>query len=97
MHQLALVAGLFGAPIVLLSVGHRLRYRTRLAKRLFFGGVVGHTCGLIVSVVAMLSPAVSWAGGGDVRTLLVYWSMLGGVALGCAAAAMRHGHARTRG
>jgi hypothetical protein len=88
MHQLGLLAGLIGMPVVLLALGHRLRYRTRTAKRLFFGGVIGHTAGLIISVVAMLSPAISWAGGGDVRTLLVHWSMLVGVALGWAAAAL---------
>lgn len=88
IHQIALLSGMFGAPILLVALGHHLRRRTIRAKRLFWGGVIGHTTGIFITLGAMLlSPSASWAGGGDIRVLIVHWSLLGGLVMGLAAAA----------
>ena len=96
---MALLAGLFIVPVVLLWLGHRLRRRTAPWRGMFWGAVAGHTLGMLASVAAMHVPAVLWAGGGA-RTAVVHWGMLvgaiGGAAFGWMlgsrrASASRHG------
>jgi hypothetical protein len=94
MGRIALLLGILGAPAVLLVLGHHLRRRTTKNKRLFWGGVIGHTVGLLTTLVAMMAPPVAWSEGDQVRSLLVHWSMIGGFAAGMAIAAIvRRGRA----
>ena len=86
MHETALLIGFLGAPLWLLAVGHRLRYRTSRVKRLFWGALTGHTSGLVIALAAMVFPSISWESGGQMRVLLVHWSMLAGVLLGLSVA-----------
>ncbi len=79
--MLALLAGLFVVPALLVWLGHRLRRRAAGWRGAFWGGVIGHTVGMLAAVWAMHLPAVLWAGG-DARTALVHWGMLIGAILG---------------
>jgi hypothetical protein len=92
--MLALLMGLFAAPMGLLWLGHRLRRRTAGSRGVFWGAVAGHTLGMLASVAAMHVPAVPWAGG-DARTIIVHWGMLvgavGGAAVGWMAMRSRAG------
>lgn len=81
-ERLALLAGLFVVPGVLLWWGHRLRDRSRAAKLAFWGAVLGHTAALLVTTAAALNPPIWWAGGGFWRDFAVHWSLLVGAALG---------------
>lgn len=84
LSLMALLAGLFIVPGVLLWMGHRLRRRTARWRGMFWGAVAGHTLGMLASVGAMHVPAVPWAGG-DARTAVVHWAMLIGAIAGAAA------------
>ncbi len=88
MHRIALLIGILGAPGILIAMGHHLRRRSTNTKHLFWGGVIGHTIGMMTTVVAMVSPSVSWTDGSQLRTLLVHWSMVAGLAVGMALAAL---------
>lgn len=83
---IALLAGLFVFPALLLITGHHLRRRDARTRHRFWGGVLGYLVGLLIATAAMLAPPVWWEGGSAVRNLLVYWSMtagfLGGTAVG---------------
>jgi peptidoglycan biosynthesis protein MviN/MurJ (putative lipid II flippase) len=95
---MALLAGMFIVPIVLLWLGHRLRRRSDRSRGVFWGAVAGHTLGLLASVAAMHVPAVPWAGG-DARTTIVHWGMLIGAVAGGATGWMvgaRRGESATR-
>lgn len=81
LATLALLAGLFAVPVVLLWMGHRLRRRPAAWRGAFWGAVAGHALGMLVSVGALHYPPVLWGDGGW-RTLLVHWAMLLGAVLG---------------
>ena len=82
VEPIALLFGLFGAPLVLLYLGHRLRDHGPRAKRRFWGGVIGYIAGMLLSMIAMLGPPVFWAGAGLARDIAIHWSMLSGLLLG---------------
>lgn len=84
MDGIALLAGLFVVPILLLATGHRLRRRDAPTRYRFWGGVLGYIVGLLVATAAMLAPPVWWQGGGVVRELFVYWAMTAGFVAGIA-------------
>jgi hypothetical protein len=79
--RLALVAGLFVVPALLLWLGHRLRRQTPARRRVFWGATVGYGLGMLLVLVAIHYPPVLWAGG-DWRTAVVHWGMVGGAVLG---------------
>ncbi len=83
----ALLAGLFVAPGVLLWMGHRMRDRPARWRGAFWGGVIGHTLGMLVMLAAAHFPPVMWQGGW--RAAAVYGAMLAGAVLGAAAGGMR--------
>ncbi|HEV2149671.1 MAG TPA: hypothetical protein VGR37_19885 [Longimicrobiaceae bacterium] len=86
----ALLAGLFAVPALLLWLGHRLRRRTARSRTIFWGAVVGHSVGILVTLLAAHYPPVPWEGGW--RAFAVHASMLAGAALGAAAGAARGSH-----
>lgn len=88
LGHLALLAGLFAVPVFLLLLGHRLRRRPPLWRRIFWGAVAGHIAGLLVLTIATHYPPVVWEGGSVWRDLAVYWSPLVGAALGALVAAV---------
>ena len=89
MAHLALVAGLFLAPLLLAWLGHRFRDRSRHQKGAFWGGLFGHTAGLILALGLALAPPVVWTGGSAWRDAAVHYAMIVGFALGAAIGAAR--------
>jgi hypothetical protein len=87
-ERVALLVGLFVAPLVLLWLGHRLRDRSTVARSSFWGGVIGHAAGLLVTLTTSMLPPVWWAGGSFVRDFAVHWSPVLLAALGIAAGAL---------
>lgn len=81
-NLLALLAGLFVAPALLLWIGHGLRHRPAVWKPVFWGAVLGHTLGVLVTLAATLYPPVHWEIGGWWRDAAVHWSMLVGAVVG---------------
>ena len=81
-HPLPLLLGLFGVPVILMILGHRLRGRSENHKRRFWGGVTGYIIGIVVAVTAMLLPPVVWADTAFLRPFLVHWAMLAGGVMG---------------
>ena len=78
----ALLMGLFAIPALLLALGHRLRRRQPLWRRVFWGAVAGHSVALLVMLAATLYPPVGWEGGPRPRDHAVHWSLLLGALAG---------------
>jgi hypothetical protein len=88
MNRIALLAGLLSAPAILLAMGHHLRRRPVRTRKVFWGGVIGHTLGMGITVVAMLLPPVAWSTADGMRTQFIHWSMLVGFCVGMLLAAL---------
>lgn len=82
LEQIAFLVGLFVVPALLLALGQRLRRRRALWRRVFWGGVIGHSAALLVTLAAAHLPPVVWTGGPAWREVAVYWSLLLGAAVG---------------
>ena len=78
---LGLLVGLFGVPVVLLWLGHRLRRRPPRARAVFWGATIGYGLGLLLMLVAIHYPPVLWEGA-DLRTWVVHWGMVIGALVG---------------
>ena len=94
---LALLAGLFVAPALLLWLGHGLRRRPERWRRAFWGAVAGHSVGMLLTLGASHYPPVHWAGGSGWRDAAVHGSMLLGAVLGGAIGAALPRRSRPRG
>lgn len=81
-EHLALLAGLFAMPALLLALGHRLRRRRPLWRRVFWGAVAGHSVAILVMLTATLYPPVVWEGGLRARDVAVHWSLVLGAVVG---------------
>lgn len=89
LENFALLMGMFVVPALLVALGHRLRQRRPVWRRVFWGGVAGHSIAILVMLAATLYPPVAWEGGPRPRDHAVHWSMvLGAVAGGALGAAM---------
>lgn len=88
LSMLALLAGMFGVPVLLLWLAHRLRRRPPLWRAVFWGATAGYVAGMLVSLIAMHYPPSPWDAEGW-RTALVHWGMLAGAALGAVVAGVR--------
>jgi hypothetical protein len=84
----ALLVGLFVVPALLLALGHRLRRRRPLWRRVFWGGVIGHSIAICVMLAATLYPPVVWEGGPRSRDAAVHWSLVLGAVIGSAIGAV---------
>ena len=81
--RLALLAGLFLAPALLLWLGHRMRRHSAVRRAVFWGALAGYGLGMLVTLVAIHYPPVLWAGEGW-RTAIVHWAIVGGAVVGAA-------------
>ncbi len=89
LENWVLLVGMFVVPALLLALGHRLRRRPPVWRRVFWGGVAGHSIAVLVMLAATLVPPVAWEGGPRPRDHAVHWSMvLGAVAGGAIGAAL---------
>ena len=82
--RVALLAGVFGPPLLLLAMGHAYRHRSHPVRGSFWGGVVGYGAGLVLTGSAMLVPAVDWTGASPLREMVVHTGPLAGCLLGLA-------------
>lgn len=82
--------GLFLIPAGLVWLGHRVRERSERARAVFWGGVIGHTLAMAVTLTASMAPPIWWAGGSALRDAAVHWSLLFGALLGAGIALLLH-------
>jgi hypothetical protein len=85
----ALLAGLFAAPVALAWLGHRMRDRSPRQKGAFWGGLFGHSAGVVVTLGLALAPPILWTGGSVWRETAVHYAMIVGFAIGAAIGAVR--------
>ena len=89
MARLALLAGLFAAPLALAWLGHHMRARSPRQKGAFWGGIFGHTAGLLLTLGLALAPPIVWTGGAGWRDVAVHYAMIGGFTIGATIGALR--------
>jgi hypothetical protein len=89
---MVLLVGLFGVPLALLIIGHKLRRRSPRQRNIFWGMLIGYLAGAVVSVVASVSPPEMWASTSAVRGALGLWFPVLAPAIGAAVGAMRTPH-----
>lgn len=87
-EHVALLAGLFAVPVLLLALGHRLRNRPPFWRRVFWGAVAGHSIALVVTLAAALYPPIAWADGPRPRDNAVHWALVVGALVGGAISGM---------
>jgi hypothetical protein len=92
---IALLIGLLVIPSYLLFLGNRFRYKSGAQRGRFWGGIIGHSAGAIIALIAMMAPPIWWAGGGAMREMAVYWSMLVFSIIGLIAGSIFHGSGAT--
>ena len=76
MGRIALLLGLFGAPLFLLWAGHHWRYRSAVIRGAFWGGLVAHSVAALLATAAGLYPPAEWAASDIWRGFFGLWSML---------------------
>jgi len=97
-EHVALLAGLFAIPALLLALGHRLRRRPPFWRRVFWGAVTGHSIALLITLAAALYPPIAWADGPRPRDHAVHWTMLfGSLAGGAVAGTLRSSRGKRDG
>lgn len=72
----AMLVGLFVVPVVLLWNGHRLRRRSPVRRRMFWGALTGYGVAAVAALSASMKPAAMWAPVDTVRGFLGFWSLL---------------------
>ncbi len=75
-HQWFLVLGLFGVPIVLLALGHRIKRTTTRRQRIFWGALGGHMLASVLAIGASLVPPIGWLPSDALRGALGVWSLV---------------------
>ncbi len=76
IHVLAMLAGVFAVPALLLGTAHRFRRRSPYVQTIFRGALIGHLVALVVGTWAALTPAEAWTGSDIVRGAFGLWSYL---------------------
>ncbi len=72
----AMLAGLFIVPVFLLYLGHRLRKRSRRARGMFWGALIGHTAGAALATFYSMVPPEEWQSGDTTRGFFGLYAML---------------------
>ena len=88
MGRIALLLGLFAAPLFLLWAGHHWRYRSAAVRGAFWGGLIAHTVAALLATIAGLYRPAEWAPTDTWRGFLGLWSMLVLFAIGAAIGAV---------
>ena len=76
VSRVIFVVGLFGVPIALLVVGHRLRRRSPRARAMFLGALLGHCVAGTLAVVWGMLPPEAWEPNDTARGFAGLWSLL---------------------
>lgn len=88
VHFIAFALGLFGVPLALLAIGHRLRRRSPRVRAMFWGGIVGHCVAAVLAVVWGMTPPDAWEPTETARGFAGLWSLLLFPLVGAALAAL---------
>ncbi len=78
------LTGLFGVPIALLVSGNRIRRRSKRARRVFWGAVIGHCVAACVALGFGLFPPEAWTADDALRGLGGFGSLLAFPVVGAA-------------
>jgi hypothetical protein len=78
----AMLAGVFGVPLALLWLGHRVRRREAKWRGAFWGALIAHVVAAPPALVAAMFPAAEWAPTDTMRGALGFWSLLVAPVLG---------------
>lgn len=76
IHFIAFALGLFGIPLALLAIGHRLRRRSPRVRAMFWGAIVGHCVAAVLAVVWGMIPPNAWEPTETARGFAGLWSLL---------------------
>jgi hypothetical protein len=74
-HFIVFILGLFGVPLALLAIGHRLRRRSPRIRAIFWGGIAGHCLAGILAVVWGMMPPDAWESTETARGFAGLWSL----------------------
>jgi hypothetical protein len=73
---LIFLVGLYVLPLALLWLGHHLKRRSALAKRIFWGAVIGHCIAGTLALFAGMMLPEEWTAQERMRGFLGLWSLL---------------------
>jgi hypothetical protein len=76
LNIIAFILGLFGVPLVLLAIGHRLRRRSPRMRAIFWGAIAGHCVAAVLAVVWGMIPPDAWEPSETARGFAGLWSLL---------------------
>lgn len=68
--------GLFGVPLALLVLGHRLRRRPLRMRRMFIGAFVGHCVAAVLALTMGMIPPEAWTSEDTWRGFSGLWALL---------------------
>ncbi len=89
LDRLALLVGLFVAPLLLLVAGHRFARRSPRVRGAFWGALVAYAIAAAAALWVSMVPAASWAETDRLRGFLGFWSMVAAPVVGGALGALR--------
>lgn len=78
----AMMAGLFVVPGILLAASHRLRRRSNQLQSAFWGAIVAHIVAMIAATIASMISPEQWIADDLWRGLFGFWMMLVAPAFG---------------
>ncbi len=76
VNIVAFLLGLFGVPIAMLIVAHRLRKRAPRVRNAFLGAFAGHCVAAVLAVTLGMIPPEAWAPEEVSRGFIGLWSLL---------------------
>ena len=91
--RIAMLLGLFAAPVFLLWAGHHWRHTGARVRGAFWGGIIAHTVAALLATAAGIIPPVEWDATDRWRGLLGFWGMLVFFLIGAAIGALVNGRA----
>jgi hypothetical protein len=74
--RIALLLGLFAAPLFLLWAGHHWRHATPRMRGAFWGGITAHTLAALLATAAGVLWPVEWDPSHRWRGFFGFWAML---------------------
>jgi hypothetical protein len=93
----ALLAGLFLVPAVLLAWGHRIRRLPPRSRRAFWGAIIGHVIAGTLALTSGMIPIEEWSSDETVRGFLGLWALLIFPVIGAGIAALTEPGKQERG
>jgi hypothetical protein len=93
MGRLAMLLGLFAAPVFLLWAGHHWRHTGRRLRGAFWGGIIAHTIAALLATAAGVLWPMEWDGADRWRGFFGFWSMLVLFIIGAVIGAVVNGRA----